>query len=231
MSNKILIVEDEPLLADDIEAILEDAGYEVVGIAAKGEHALQMIENTSPDMVLLDISIDGDMDGIMLAEKINTHFGVPFVFLTSHTDKLTINRVKQTHPAGFIVKPFTEKSVLSNVEIAMYKEAPTTQLYDELFVRDGNAWVKVKFDDILYAQAYDNYTLVFVKDKKFTITHTLKTVEGKLPSDQFARIHRSYVINLNAIKKILEGSVEIADKQIPIGRTYQHFLLSKLNKL
>jgi DNA-binding LytR/AlgR family response regulator len=231
MSKKILIVEDEPLLADDIEAMLLDAGYDVVGIAANGSHALRMIKNLEPDLILLDISLDGDMDGVMLAEEINSSFRTPFVFITSYADKLTINRVKQTHPAGFIVKPFTEKSILSNVEIAMFKEPTSAPAYDELFVRDGNAWVRVKFTDILFAQAYDNYTLVFVKGKKFTITHTLKTVEEKLPPDKFARVHRSYVVNLDAIEKILESSITIQGQSIPIGRTYQHFLLSKLNKL
>ena len=231
MNKKILIVEDEPLLADDIEAILQDDGYDVVGIASEGEKGLKMIEELKPDLVLLDISLDGDLDGIMVAERINQEFSVPFVFLTSHTDKLTINRVKRTEPAGFVVKPFTTKSVLTNVEIALFKTPSDPVSHNELFVRDGNALVKVRFEDVQFLQAYDNYTLVFTKEKKFTITHTLKTVENKLPSDQFARIHRSYIINLSAIQKILDNTVIIYDNNIPIGRTYQHFLLSKLNRL
>ncbi len=231
MSKKILIVEDEPLLADDIEAILQDNGYDVVGIASDGGHGLKMIGELAPDLVLLDISLEGDIDGIMVAEKINEQFSIPFVFLTSHTDKLTINRVKRTNPAGFVVKPFTTKSVLTNVEIALFRTPSAPAVHEELFVRDGNALVRVKFADILYLQAYDNYTLVFIKDKKFTITHTLKTVESKLPTDRFARIHRSYIINLNAIEKVVEGAVLINNSNIPIGRTYQHFLLSKLNRL
>jgi DNA-binding LytR/AlgR family response regulator len=231
MSKKVLIVEDDPILGDEIDAIISDAGYETVGVARSAHEALEILGRTEPDLILLDIELEGDVDGVMLAEKVNESYGIPFVYLTSYTDKVTIDRVKRTHPAGFIEKPFTKRSIISNIEIAMYKDTPTKLTYDELFVRDGNALVKVKFDDILYLQAYDNYTLVFTSAKKYTITQTLKTVESKVPSTKFVRIHRSYVINLDVIEKITDGHVELQGKSIPIGRTYQHFLLSKLNRI
>ena len=230
MSKRILIVEDDPILGDEIEMIVSDAGFEVIGLVRSAEDALELLERIQPDLALLDIELEGDVDGVKLAEEINDRHAIPFVYLTSYTDKVTIDRVKKTTPAGFIEKPFTKRSIISNIEIAMYKDSPSKLTYDEIFVRDGNALVNVKFDDILFTQAYDNYTLVFTQEKKYTITHTLKIVESKLPSNKFVRVHRSYVINIEKIDKIVEGVVHITDKIIPIGRTYQHFLLSKLNK-
>ncbi|MCF8256816.1 MAG: LytTR family transcriptional regulator DNA-binding domain-containing protein [Flavobacteriales bacterium] len=231
MSRRILIVEDEPILADDIEGILIESGYEVVGLASNGRQAMDMVRDLMPNLVMMDISLEGDMDGIMLAEYINSTFGIPFIFLTSHADKLTIDRVKRTRPAGFIVKPFTERSIISNVEIALFKEPESKPDYEELFVRTGNALVKVKFEDILYLQALDNYTQVYTRDKRFTISYTLKTVESKLPPERFIRIHRSYIIHLDAIEKILEDTVIINGHQIPVGRTYHHALHGRLNRI
>lgn len=231
MNKRILIVEDDPILGDEIEAIVSDAQYEVVGLARSADEALEILDRVQPELILLDIELEGDTDGVMLAEMINQEFGIPFVFLTSYTDKVTIDRVKRTQPAGFIEKPFTRRSIISNIEIAMFKDSPTRLTYDEIFVRDGNALVKVKFDEIHYLQAYDNYTLVFTDSKKYTITQTLKAVEAKLPSVMFVRIHRSYVIRLGAIEKVLEGTLLIGNKRIPVGRTYQHFLMTKLNRL
>ncbi len=119
----------------------------------------------------------------------------------------------------------------ANVEIALFKEEVNTTLHDEMFVRDGNAWVKVKFADILYLQADDNYTFVFTTDKKFMLSHTLKAVEDKLPHDRFMRIHRSYLIRLGAIEKLSEHSVTIKGSQLPIGRSYQQALLNRINKV
>jgi DNA-binding LytR/AlgR family response regulator len=231
MSKRVLIVEDDPLLAEDIEGILTDHGHEVVGKARNGNKALQLLAELNPDLVLLDISLEGDMDGVMVAEEIRRTSGTPFVFLTSHSDKLTIDRVKRTQPAGFIIKPFTANSVISNVEIAMFKEPVNTTVHDEIFVRDGNLWVKVKFEQILYLQADGNYTLVFTTDKKFMLSHTLKVVEEKLPTNQFMRIHRSNVVRLGAIDTLSEHNVTIGGNELPIGRSYQQTLLNRINKV
>ena len=85
--SKILIVEDEPIIASDIEMILEDLGYEVTGVEDSAEDAMMNIVSNIPDLVLLDINLEGDVDGIMLAEDINEKFQIPFVFLTSNADK------------------------------------------------------------------------------------------------------------------------------------------------
>ena len=120
---KVLIVEDEPLIAEDISLILGDIDYEVAGIAYDSTTALDYLAIRHPDIVLLDISIEGDKDGIEIAEIINNKYHIPFVFITSFSDKLTLDRAKHTLPYGYIVKPFKEKDLFSTIEMAMYRFA------------------------------------------------------------------------------------------------------------
>ena len=231
IKSKILIVEDEPIIASDIEMILEDLGYDVIGIEDNAEDALSLIKKTPPDLILLDINLDGDIDGVMLAQDINTQFQIPFVFLTSNADKLTINRVKRTNPSGFIVKPFSEKDLQSNIEIALFsKPEKTNTPKNDFFIKDGGSLVKIKVDDLLFLKADDNYTRLYTKEKKYMLSSTLKKVAEKLPFDNFIRIHRSFIVNTNFIDRIKDGKLYIDKHKLPIGRSYQDALFSKISK-
>lgn len=120
---KVLIVEDETLVAEDIAANLRNINFEVAGIAYSSEKALDMLALRHPDAVLLDINIRGTKDGIELAEIINDKYKIPFIYLTSYSDKTTIERAKVTMPYGYIVKPFDERDLLTSLEMAVYRHA------------------------------------------------------------------------------------------------------------
>jgi len=230
---KILIVEDEPVIATDIEMTLEDLGYHVIGIEDNATDALKAIRKHKPDLVLLDINLEGDDDGVMLAHDINDEFQIPFVYLTSNADKLTINRVKRTHPAGFIVKPFNEKDLQSNIEIALFsgQDKDASDVLHEFFVKDGGDLVKISVEDILFIKADDNYTRIYNKEKSYVITKTLKTIEEKLPESDFIRIHRSFVVNLSFIDKIKDNTLFIGKHSLPISRSYMENLFHRIEKL
>ena len=116
----VLIVEDEPIIAKDIESILEGEDYEVSGIAFDYQQAVYKLDTNPPDIILLDINLGSQPDGIDLAKIIKKHFKLPFIFLTSHSDPKTLDRAKPTQPMGYIVKPFNERTLFSAIEIAMY---------------------------------------------------------------------------------------------------------------
>ncbi|MEO1263955.1 MAG: response regulator transcription factor [Bacteroidota bacterium] len=124
---KVLIVEDETLVAEDIALNLQNIDFEVAGIAYNSEKALDMLALRHPDAVLLDINIKGTMDGIQLAEIINEKYHLPFIYLTSYSDKATIERAKVTMPYGYIVKPFDERDLLTSLEMAVYRHAQTNK--------------------------------------------------------------------------------------------------------
>ncbi|MCF6183208.1 MAG: LytTR family transcriptional regulator DNA-binding domain-containing protein [Bacteroidales bacterium] len=232
---KILIVEDEPIIASDVEMILEDLAYEVTGIEDNAIDAKTSIETNRPDLIFLDINLEGDEDGIMLAQDINENYRIPFIFLTSNTDIQTINRVKRTKPKGFIVKPFSEKDFKPVIEIALFssnntKEKIATQP-DSFFVKTTNGLVKINTNEIFYIQADDNYSAIITSSKKHLVSLTLKKVDEKLSQSNFIRVHRSFIININFINKIKDGFVYIGKKEIPIGRSYQEYLFSKISRL
>jgi len=229
---RILIVEDELIIAYDIKMILEELGYEVTGIADNAFDAIENMENDLPDLVLLDINLGSETDGVMLAQDINEKFHIPFVYLTSNADPLTINRVKRTHPAGFIVKPFQKTDLQSNIEIALFnnsKEKEQEPAY--FFIKDERGFIKLNVNEIFFAKAEDNYTRLITEKGEYLLSLTLKKVLEKLPEKFFIRIHRSYVVNLNSIDRIQEGVVCIGDHKLSVGRSYHEILFDRISKL
>jgi PAS domain S-box-containing protein len=132
---KILIVEDEAIVACDLERRLLKAGYTVPSIAASGEQALRSIEQTSPDLVLMDIHLQGPSDGIAVASEVRNRFHLPVVFLTAYADKDTLERAKATEPYSYLVKPINHINLSSTIEVALYKHRAEQEL------RKREAWL------------------------------------------------------------------------------------------
>ena len=117
----ILIVEDERIVARDLNFLLQDLGYVVAGITDNGEEAIQRVSVTRPNLVLMDIHLKGDMDGVEAAQRIRTQFGTPVVFLTAHYDEESVIRAKTTYPLGYITKPFDRRDLNITVQVALHK--------------------------------------------------------------------------------------------------------------
>ncbi len=120
---KILIVEDEVFIAEDIRDTLEELGFEVCAVCYDSEKAASELHRCNPDLVMLDITIRGQKDGIELAEMINKHHHIPFIYLTSHSDRSTLLRAKHTKPGGYIVKPYKDSDLISSIEIALFNHS------------------------------------------------------------------------------------------------------------
>lgn len=237
---KISITEDEALIADHLAACLEDLGYEITSISDNAKDTLAELLMNKPDIVIVDINIHGEMDGVDLVSAINKSFDLPVIYLTSNSDKQTIERVKQTKPAGFILKPYTVKDLETNIEIALYKYAEQnysetlrykslTILKDAFFIKDKHALIKVSFEDILYAEAMDNYCVIYTSNRKYILSQTLKLVEQKLNPHGFIRVHRSHLLNLKHVTQIQPKSVFINDHEIPLSDSYKSELMERIN--
>lgn len=116
---RVLIVEDEPLIAENIAMYLNNNDFTVSGIAYDEEEAFSELKNNPPDAVLLDVNLESQKDGIDIAEFIVQNNRIPFIFLTSYSDKTILERAKKTNPAGYIVKPFNEQTLYTTLEIAL----------------------------------------------------------------------------------------------------------------
>ncbi len=118
---RALIIEDETLIAEEIQSTLELLGYSVVGRIINGDRAMDAIANLRPDVILLDIHIKGTLNGIDLAHIIRTKYRIPFLFLTAYADQNTLEKAKMTMPYGYILKPFNETGLRVNLEMALFK--------------------------------------------------------------------------------------------------------------
>ncbi|PRX43153.1 LytR/AlgR family response regulator transcription factor [Salegentibacter salegens] len=243
---QILIVEDEMIIAANISLQLTEMGYEVSGIIPRGEDALTHIKNNLPDIVLIDIQLKGELDGIETAHKmLKIHSNLAIIYLTANADEANFNRAKVTHPYAFISKPFKKLDLQRSIEltinqlkcnIAVEKNGTKTEnstfvLKECLFIRHQETMVKVDIKAIRYIEADRNYCRVFSTDKEYLLVTTLKDMDKKLPQRHFFRIHRSYIINLSRIDEIAGTHVVIAKKAIPMAKGMRPELLKRLQTI
>ncbi len=128
MRARLLIVEDEGIVALNIQTRLEGLGYNVVASVSSGEEAIEVAGETRPDLILMDIKLDGKVDGIEAAAEIRRLFQLPVVYLTAYTNDETLNRAKLTEPYGYILKPFEARDLCTTIEVALYKYQMEQQL-------------------------------------------------------------------------------------------------------
>ena len=134
-NTKVFILEDENIVAKDIEQSLKKLGYDVVGVASSGEKVKELLnEGLKPEIFLMDIMIKGDMDGIEVAEYVKEKYNLPVIFLTAYADENTLSKAKITEPYGYILKPFKEIDLHTTIEMALYKHQKTAEMKKELDV-------------------------------------------------------------------------------------------------
>lgn len=234
--SKILIIEDEPLIQEHLNQCLKDIGYTVVNMIDSANEAIAYLKshNDDIDIVLLDINLNDELDGIDLANIIKNEYGMPFMFVTSYTDDKTIERAKHTGPIGYIVKPFTTEDLKSNLEIALFnyqKEIQESITNDFIYVKKDHELKKLSFSAITYLEANDNYCMVYTEDGRYLLSKTLKKTITKLPPSKFVRVHRSYVINIDKIDSIGPNYIKIKDKEIPLSESSRKELMQQIETL
>ena len=141
-SFKILVVEDESIVAMDIKHRLENMGYIVPAITSSGEEAVAKAAESNPDLVLMDIVLKGEMDGIDAAQQIKDNFDIPVVYLTAYSDEKTLKRAKITGPFGYIIKPFEDRELHSAIEVALYKHEMESKL------KENEKWLSTTLESI-----------------------------------------------------------------------------------
>ena len=207
----VYIVEDESIVAKDIQNSLKKLGYNVLGISNNGADAIKNIVDLEPHIVLMDIMIKGPLTGIDVAEKIKKEYNIPVIFLTAYADESTLSKAKITEPYGYILKPFKEIDLHSTIEMAIYKHKKDTEIQKErdflyslvdnkdetakdiLFVKSNSRLVKVNLKDIFYVEALKDYVVLNTQYTRYTIHSTMKDIEKKLDNGDFIRVHRSFI--------------------------------------
>lgn len=236
---KILIVEDEVIIAMDMDMILSSHGYEVIGPATDYDSAIKLLNSDLPDLVLLDIHLVGKKDGIAIAEKINLDYQIPFIFTTSFKDTATMDQAKAVKPAAYLIKPFKPEQILIAIELAIVNYAGEGEVEkpvadeglifnDSIFIKEKHRFTKITIADIKWLQASNNYVEIHLEGKKYLVRSSLKSFIAKLNHPDFFKVHKSYVVNINHIANIQPTSITINNQEIPLAPNYAATLLKRL---
>jgi two-component system, LytTR family, response regulator LytT len=224
----ILIVEDELLIAEMLKEMLLELSYNVVAIAKNFESSLTLLKKHSEiNFAILDINLSETKTGLDIAKTIREEYNIPFVFLTSYSNKDVIKEAVTLKPEAYLIKPFTKTDLFVTLELITNKLPQTNK---SIIIKDGHLNVKLFHKDILWLKSENIYLEIYTTDAKYVVRTSLDRFLEDLDNIQFIRIHRSYAINLNQIKAINGQYVLIGTEKIPMSRNLRDELMEKFNR-
>ena len=244
-SIRIFVVEDDPIYILDLERILEECGHAFVGQADNAEDALNKLAREAVDLVLMDINIKGNVNGVELAQSV-VEMGLPVIFLTAFEDEQTYQAAREASNHGYLVKPvnkFTLQAVVesailryedSNLAVEVFRLWQENELLSNaLFIKSVDKLVKILISDICIVEADGNYSVIYTDNRKFAVKEPLKRIKQRLSARRFIQVHRSYLVQLPLIESIslANSELEIVGRRLPIGARYKNQLLGRLNIL
>jgi DNA-binding LytR/AlgR family response regulator len=242
----ILAVEDDPLYAEGLELLLTELGYTHFSIVDNAIEALKIFKQQPPDLLLVDIELNGPLNGIELVEIVSAIRPTPVIYVTAFSDATTFNKAKQTRPSAYLLKPYQAKNLELAMELALFQNSgketseerengayKVDATYNAFFVKYNNRLIKIPISDLLFIEVDEKYCYVYTRDRRYAVNIRLKNLLDQLPAQSFIQTHRSFAVRLDAIEEVnLEDSiVKIAGKEIPVGKTYRESLFSRLKTL
>lgn len=235
MKIRVLIVEDEVLVAEDMADDLSRDGFEISDIAISGNEALASIEKNPPHVILMDINIKGELDGIEVVQKINASNNIPIIYLTSNTSSQFVNRALETMPHAFLSKPFQHKDLIIAIELAIKKfnEQVLFERKDvgSIFVKNGDYHTKVPIENILFIEADGSYCSVKTTEGNYTLSVNLNHFQNEVASPKLMRVHRSFIINLEKVTGFDKNTVLIEKQIIPVSNSYRDKVFAHFKKI
>lgn len=214
---KILIVEDEVLIAEFINEMLLDEGYSNIEVVHECDSAIDKFNSFKPEVILLDINIEGRDSGINLAKLKNEEAKV--IYITAQNDVNTIKKAIETNPESYLTKPVKKMDVIAAVKLVSFKIKN-----DYIIIRDGIKDIKVLYDEMLYVKSDGNYIDIFLQNKKMTIRKSLDLFLTELNNKDFIKVHRSYIVNAKKITSKKSNFIYINGIEIPISRNFDFCL-------
>jgi two-component system, response regulator PdtaR len=248
----LLVVEDEAILAMVLCDHLETEGYTVVGVANNGPRALALFQQHEVDLLVCDINIKGEYDGIETVRRLTALRPVPVIYLTAYADNETVGRAKQTYPAAYLTKPYNIINLRLAIEMALNNahrpdaassqpplrpsppDEPTGRELllkngRQVFLRQGHQFVKVNLDEIQVLEADDIYTVIHTATRKYLLRIALTSMLERLAHQPIVRVHRSYAVNTERVDTFDETEIHIGERVVPLGRHYKDQFLQRLH--
>lgn len=241
----VLIVEDDPSFALELEMMLREMGYESIAKATTLLAAQQALKRQRPDLVISDIFLSNEKEGIIFARELLL-IQIPVILITSSQEQATYNEARAALPAAYLVKPFDRLSLQAAIERTFVQQGNpvflsqilqkwhrTQFIKDHIFVRKSGALVKLTVEHIDHVEADGNYCYLFERGKKFAVKSSLKAIKSLLSGGPFLQVNRSTLINFNQIREVnfSDNLVVMNDGETVIGNTYRKEIEGWMNRL
>jgi DNA-binding LytR/AlgR family response regulator len=219
----ILIVEDNFLIAQDLKQSLEKNNYSVVAIVDNAEEAILIVNKDKIDLIIIDIVINGKISGIDLAEIITLNYHIPFIYLTSNSDKKTIAKALKHQPKAYLIKPFTDIDIFTNVKLALANKAKneTKTASSSIVIKVNGEYLKINFKDVFFINSEGNYLKFKTSKNEYVVRMKFKDLATKTPF-YITQVHKSYFINLHKVSLFKASYLSLDGVKVPIGRTFKN---------
>ena len=240
---RILATEDDPLHEEMLRVTIQKLGYSLIDVIYKSTDVLLKTAATKPDLLLMDIDLGGEVSGIELTKEINSRYDIPVIYVTSFADSETFEKAKQTCPCAYVVKPYSEEELQRAIELAIFNKQNNDQPFNgwkndvvldrHIYVKENGSLKKVELNSIQLVEAYDKYCFIYTEEGRIMIRSRFSDVMEKLPATLFLQVHRSYLVNVNAIESIKAGDnkILIAGKEIAVSKSFKNNLFSRLKTI
>ncbi len=221
---QILIVEDELLIAEMLKEMLLELGHKVVAIAKNYELALSKLEEIPQiNFCFIDINLKTEKSGLDVATFINENNKIPFAFLTSYSDKVTVANAMEFKPQAYLIKPFTEMDLFTTIELVKARQHTTQNVgaQETILIKEGNKSIKINIEDITWVKSDNVYVEINTNSKKYLVRNSLAQFLEESNSNSIKRVHRTYAVNVKKIDAISGQILLIGSAKIPISRKHR----------
>jgi len=241
----ILLIEDDRSAALDVEMLLDEMGLRLAAVKNNAEDAIQYINNEQPDLIIVDLELQGKKTGLDVANETG-HLRIPLIFTTSYNDKKSFEAAKSANSFGYLVKPFDKLSLQSALEQAFKALFPEGSLdassqahqegkvlQDVILVKHVNVLYPVRFSNILFVQGDGNYCSIHTPGRKYLLKMSLRKLLDSLPANDFSPIHKSFIVRLDKVEAIdvSSGKLTVGKEDLPLGRNFKNNFLERFNLL
>ncbi len=235
---KILAVEGDPRYVVSLKLVIQDLGYELIGIVANVQAALELLEKSSPDLVLMDIETSDATNGIEFVSRLTGSRRIPIIYVLDSADFQTVQQPKLALPKAHVSKPYDCLGLQSAIELAMFYDSPqnyaavqSKAMGDTFYIKDNNRLAKIRLRDIVVVEVDEKYCYIVTHQRRHIVDMPLDELMEKLPREDFLRVHKSFVIRKSAIEEVNvdEFTLRISECTIPIGKMYKEQLLGTPN--
>ena len=220
---RILIVDDEVLIAETLKDYLQKLGFKQIKMTHSKKETFELLSFWKPHVALLDIRMEELYDGLEIGQQFKSDYKIPFMYVTAHSDMEMTQRILKSKPDGYITKPIRINELMINLGMVIQR---FHEVQNEILIEFKNGYdtERIHLSELLYIKAEGNYVEIYLQSRKVVVRNTLEAILQEINNDLIVRIHRSFAVNTQKIKKKSSSEIDLGEVQLPISRSYSQVL-------